>query len=76
MNTNQIFVYSNNIMMLEDCCETTSFRILKDIKQKFRIIAPNKLTVDHVCIYYGITLEQYWRTQKKGNKYKPTEGAG
>ncbi|MBB2145489.1 hypothetical protein GM921_08345 [Pedobacter sp. LMG 31464] len=76
MKKRDLFVHSNNIMELLSCKETKSFREMRKIKKLLGITAPRQITVDHACFYYGITEEQYWRTQQRGNKDKPTDGAG
>ncbi|MFA6276376.1 MAG: hypothetical protein WC622_06480 [Pedobacter sp.] len=67
MKKKGIFSDATNIMWLLECKDTKSFREIKKIKRTFGIIDPKKVTVDHVCIYYGITKEQYWETQPGGN---------
>lgn len=61
---NEILVCAKNIKLLKNCCETTSYRKLKEIKLAYGITGTKEVTVDHVCLFFGITLEQYRESQK------------
>jgi hypothetical protein len=65
---NEIFVCAKNIKRLKDCSETTSYRKLKEIKQAYGITGSKEVTVDHVCLFFGITIEQYRESQKIAKK--------
>ncbi|NQX33005.1 hypothetical protein HQN85_14805 [Pedobacter boryungensis] len=65
---NEIFVHAKNIRQLKNCCETTSYRILSTIKQTYGITGTKKVTVDHVCHFFGITVAQYRESQKIAKK--------
>jgi hypothetical protein len=55
----RLFVEPADLQRLLACCETTSYRVYQKIRKVFGIAKPKKLTVDHVCIYFGITEDQY-----------------
>jgi len=65
---NEIFVCAKNIMLLKKCCDTTGYRKLKEIKLAYGITGTKEVTVDHVCLFFGITIEQYRESQKIAKK--------
>ncbi|UKT65919.1 hypothetical protein [Pedobacter mucosus] len=74
MSVEQTFARPVNIRLLLSCSKTTSFRELKFVIKAMGIVAPKRLTIEHLCIHYGITMMQYLKSQQiRPNKPKPDE---
>ncbi|MGY3053695.1 hypothetical protein ACVWYG_001896 [Pedobacter sp. UYEF25] len=64
MSVKQIFVRPSNFRLLLSCSKTTSFREMNLVNKAMGIVAPKRLTIEHVCIHYGITMVQYLASQE------------
>jgi hypothetical protein len=48
-----------DVMAVLDCGKSKAYRTLDAIRQQYGITKPKVVTLDHFCIYIGITAQQF-----------------
>ncbi len=56
-----LFVTAEHLMKLLDKSESTAYKELSDIRTKYHIVKPKKVTLAIACDYYEITEKQFYQ---------------